>query len=231
MADETAKTSLVFDASGASDKVIQANDRVLKSTDRQAAALDRFAKQWNPVLAAAERAGRQLDSVFDIFQKTEGSIKSKAFDLLTPAIDRANKAMRDLAAGFDVTARVSQLSAKFDPVTTSARAMVGELKELNDAQKLLNMSSGQVLAWQERIIASYDEGAQAAKRAAQAQRELVEQARAGEVQRVGGTRCVQSAARRRPAGQERSAIRIRFPRELRGTAKARRAAPTADQQI
>jgi hypothetical protein len=188
MADETAKTSLVFDASGAqrgaeqfaaaSDKVIQANDRVLKSTDRQAAALDRFAKQWNPVLAAAERAGRQLDSVFDIFQKTEGSIKTKAFDLLGPAIDRANEALRNLAAGYDVAARIGQLSAKFDPVTTSARAMVGELKELNDAQKLLNMSSGQVLAWQERIIEKYNEGAQAAKRAAQAQRDLIEQGRA-----------------------------------------------------
>jgi hypothetical protein len=188
MADETAKTSLVFDASGAqrgaeqfaaaSDKVIQANDRVLKSTDRQAAALDRFAKQWNPVLAAAERAGRQLDSVFDIFQKTEGSIKTKAFELLTPAIERANKAMQDLAAGYDVAARVGQLAAKFDPVTTSARAMVGELKDLNDAQKLLNLSSGQVLAWQERIIEKYNEGAQAAKRAAQAQRDLIEQGRA-----------------------------------------------------
>lgn len=235
MADETAKTSLVFDASGAqkgaadfraaseqviaaenaattavdagevkkaasrgrgakaaqdsaavqvaaakagADAVVTSADRILRSTTQQMATLDRYAKMWDPLAAAAGRAAKQLDTVWDIAQKTKGDVQVRALSMMTEAVDRLNTATRNLAAGFDVDKRIAELTARFDPATTSARAMTAQLKDLNDAQRLGIIGGDAYLAEQQRIIESYDQGAQAAAKAAAQQREMIAAAQA-----------------------------------------------------
>jgi hypothetical protein len=75
---------------------------------------------------------------------------------------------------------LARLAGIFDPVTLSAQRMTGELAELNKAQQLgVNIAGGYTNAWN-AIVEKYDEGAQAAKRAAAEQRALIEQARAAQ---------------------------------------------------
>ena len=144
------------------------------------ATLDRYAKTWDPLAAAAGRAAKKFETVFDIFQKTTGAVKTQAFDMMTEAVDRLNTATRNLAMGFDVDKRIDELTAKFNPAQASVHAMWHELKELNDAQKLGIPIAGGYAAAQQQIIADYNEGAQAAAKMAEQQREMIETARAAQ---------------------------------------------------
>src|SRR4029077_17227407 len=80
------------DASAGADAVVAANDRIVRSTSQQIATLDRYAKMWDPLAAAGGRAAKQLDTIWDIAQKTSGQVQTRALDMMTESIDRLNTA-------------------------------------------------------------------------------------------------------------------------------------------
>lgn len=211
MADEVAKTNIVFDATGAKkgadevkqsadtivaanekvvastgrvvtgiDKVAASSDRLVTSSSRQTAALDRMAKAFDPFLSKVGQAERQLTTLTDIIEKGAqpgASAKmlaeaARATGLLAEATNRLNTAQANQAAGFNVAERIEQLTAAFAPAQASAQKMTAELASLNQAMQLgVSIEGGYASAW-DKIVLKYDEGAQAALRAAQAEKEL-----------------------------------------------------------
>jgi len=214
MADEIAKTSIVFDASGAkvgaeevkvaADKIVAANEKVVAANDKagesfqrattriagitsaQISFLDRTAKAFNPFLAATEQAAQRVKNLQDIAEKgliPGASAKTieeaaRATALLVEATQRLNTATANQAEGSNIAERFRQLTAAFAPAQASAQKMTAELASLNEALRLGVSIEGGYDAAMERIILKHDEGAQAALRAALAEKELAAQYRA-----------------------------------------------------
>lgn len=167
------------------DKVAASSERLVNSSSRQTAALDRMAKAFDPFLSKVGQAERQLTTLTDIIEKgaqpgaSEKMLAeaARATGLLAEATNRLNTAQANQAAGFNVAERIQQLTAAFAPAQTSAQKMTAELASLNQAMELgVSIEGGYASAW-DKIVLKYDEGAQAALRAAQAEKELQAQYR------------------------------------------------------
>jgi len=149
-------------AKDAADADIESSNRTLRSLKSMQTALDQYARQWDPLVGAMEKAKRQYDVVFDISQRAKGDVQIQALKMLEEATDRMFVASRNLAAGFDVVARKAQLDPIFDKAGTSAKLMAQEIQNLNDAVKVgTNITDGYANA-HAKIVLKYDEGAQAA---------------------------------------------------------------------
>jgi len=159
--------------------VAEATERILTSLSSQKRALDNNARAWDPLGAAAERAAHKIEVLFDIIAK-KGPNAERAAGQVAQAVERAVAAASAANGTTQRQADKERLTEIFDPATASAKRMVAELAELNKAFQLgENIEGGYTAAYQ-KIVDKYDEGAMAAKRAAVAQRELIEGARAAQ---------------------------------------------------
>jgi len=97
-----AKDQAVVEAAAAkagADAVVTSNDRIVKSTVQQQALLDRYARSWDPLVGAVQRAARQLDVLNDIAAKTSGAVQTRALEMAAQAADRLTVAQKNLATG------------------------------------------------------------------------------------------------------------------------------------
>ena len=148
------------------EKVTRATRTSVDGVERMIAGLDKRTRSMQQLLNGLERLQRYEDEGISTATRRAQAetLLNQRFDEQAAAIDR-------------VGARVQQLTAKFDAPTASARRMAMELADLNEAQRLgVNIAGGYTAAF-ERIVESYDDGAQAAKRFAAAQAEVIDQAR------------------------------------------------------
>lgn len=174
-----ASTVLAAAAAAAGDAVSAQTDRIVTSTSKQTAAINRIAASFDPMVAAATRAQRQLQTLMDI--SAQGGPQAVRANVLMPqGLNRANAAEANLSYGGNVAATTDQLTAKFAPAQASAQAMTAELAQLNQALTLgIGIEGGYAAAW-DGIVAKYDLGVQAATRALAAQQAVNTQAKAGQ---------------------------------------------------
>lgn len=174
-----ATTIQVAAGTAGGDAVTAQTDRIVTSTSKQTAAINRVAASFDPMLAAATRAQRQLETVMDI--GAQGGPQAARANALAPeAVNRLNTAQANLSFGGNVGSVTDQLTAKFAPAQASAKAMTAELAELNQALELgIGIEGGYAAAW-DNIVAKYDLGVQAAKRANDVQEILNAQAKAAQ---------------------------------------------------
>jgi hypothetical protein len=191
MADDVAKVTLTIDASPAEkgaevfdkalNKVDKATERTVASMASQLRMVDRYIREHDKAGGQIEKFQRQIDNLNDVMAKVKPAAEqgSQGAALLA---ERAARAAALIQERFDQTvtalvrnkAEIDRLTKAFDPATASAQRMTDELRDLNKAFELgINIEGGYSAAYQ-KIVDKYDEGAQAAQRAAAADKKMLD---------------------------------------------------------
>ncbi len=166
-------------AAAAGDAAVAATDRVATSYSRQTSFLNQMARQLDPLGSAAKTASDKLQSLLDIIAKG-GPNTERAASMVEQATLRLVAAQQAISGTGNRLADIARLTNIFDPATASAQRMTAELADLNKAQQLgITIAGGYSNAW-DNIVAKYDDGIQAAQKAAAAQKTMIDQARASQ---------------------------------------------------
>lgn len=156
------------------DRLAVAEEKVDRATRTTTDGVARFIARLDQRARAEQDLIRRLEQINRFEQEGIGTStqRARAVELTTQKFVQQAQAIDGL------NARIQQLAAKFDPATASAQRMASELAELSEAQRQgVTIIGGYVNAF-DRIVQKYDEGAQAARRLAAAQAELIATARA-----------------------------------------------------
>ncbi len=155
--DQAAKSADQLAAS--EDRVTTATEKVTRATRTSAESLERLAAANDKTTRATAQYTRGLEQLKRLEEEEVGTATRRG-----QVLDFVEGKFRAQLDAIDKTsARLQYLTAKFDPVTASAKAMAAELAELNEAQKLgVEIIGGYANAW-DRIVEKYNFTARSAR--------------------------------------------------------------------
>lgn len=161
---ETAIYLLKYQQEGA-DGVIQTHGRVEASEEKLTKATRARLDAVERMIAGMDRQSRATQQLFTRLEQLErleqegistATRRAAATDLVFKSFNQQNEAVGKAGA------RLAELTAKFDPASTSARKMATEIADLNEAQRLGITIAGGYEAALAKITAQYNVAGNAA---------------------------------------------------------------------